>query len=655
MQVPWPRLLKALLLVLPHAETMTPALLRKIKELVAQGATVVGAPPRKSPSLSGYPGCDQEVQALARELWGQGEPPSELTSHRFGRGRIFWGGPFKPKPRSAAELPNPLTAAKWIWFNEGNPTASAPAARRFFQRTVEVDAAPLAAASLVMTADNSFECTVNGQAVGSGDNWAKPYEMDLKPWLRPGKNLVAVTAVNTTASPSPAGLIGAVRLVYDDERTVLVPTDSRWQASDKQPVQGSPDASWAPALELGPLGMGPWGDGPAGAGSVDTIPDLNLLCRLLAQQGVPPDFEAGTRHADQGLRFVHRTLGDTEVYLVANKNPHPEEALASFRVTGRRPELWWPDTGRIEPAVVYDGSRDLTRVPLRLDGHGSVFVVFRKGARFERDRLTAVSRNGEPILTSSWTGSASVPAASAPAPEAEPRLALSRDARGDIQATVSEPGRYMFQPARGRARQFETGPLPAPLAIRGPWEVRFAPNWGAPERVTLEELISWSDHPDPGVKFFSGTATYTKTITVPSGFTARDHRLRLSLGRVAVIAEVAMNGRPLGTLWKAPFDLDVTDAVKPGDNEIEVKVVNLWINRQIGDEHLAEDSERNPDGTLKAWPDWIEEGRRSPSGRYTFTSWRLWKKTDNLVPSGLLGPVELRVLKHVTLDRQSKP
>ena len=138
---------------------------------------------------------------------------------------------------------------------------------------------------------------------------------------------------------------------------------------------------------------------------------------------------------------------------------------------------------------------------------------------------------------------------------------------------------------------------------------------------------------------------------MPPNLIAKDQRLFLDLGKVAVIAEVTLNGTQLGTLWKAPFELDVTEALKPGDNRLEVNVVNLWINRQIGDEQLAEDSERNPDGTLKVWPAWLQEGRRSPTGRHTFTSWRLWKKSDPLVPSGLLGPVELRVLKSVALSR----
>jgi hypothetical protein len=108
------------------------------------------------------------------------------------------------------------------------------------------------------------------------------------------------------------------------------------------------------------------------------------------------------------------------------------------------------------------------------------------------------------------------------------------------------------------------------------------------------------------------------------------------------MAELKINGKDLGILWKPPFRVDVTDTLRPGENSLEVKVVNLWINRMIGDEQLPEDSERNPNGTLKAWPKWVLEGKPSPTGRYTFTSWRLWKKDAPLVDSGLLGPVTLQ-------------
>ena len=133
------------------------------------------------------------------------------------------------------------------------------------------------------------------------------------------------------------------------------------------------------------------------------------------------------------------------------------------------------------------------------------------------------------------------------------------------------------------------------------------------------------------------------------GVLGRGRRWYLDLGRVEVMAEPKLNGQALGTLWKPPYRLDVTAAVKPGVNALEVKVVNLWINRMIGDEQLPEDSDRNADGTLKKWPTWLEQGRPSPTGRFTFTTWRLYKRGDPLVPSGLLGPVLLRAAKAVEM------
>src|SRR3989442_15278690 len=85
-------------------------------------------------------------------------------------------------------------------------------------------------------------------------------------------------------------------------------------------------------------------------------------------------------------------------------------------------------------------------------------------------------------------------------------------------------------------------------------------------------------------------------------------------------AQVQLNGQDLGTLWKPPFQVDISKAAKPGRNKLEIKIVNLWVNRMIGDEQLPEDSERTEKGTLEKWPQWLEDGKPSPTGRYTFTS-----------------------------------
>ncbi len=191
-------------------------------------------------------------------------------------------------------------------------------------------------------------------------------------------------------------------------------------------------------------------------------------------------------------------------------------------------------------------------------------------------------------------------------------------------------------------------PSPPPVEVSGPWEVRFDPQWGGPAKpVTFEKLEDWSQHTDAGIRYYSGTATYRTTF--PSKIENPKSKMFLDLGQVAVMAEVKLNGKDLGILWKPPFRVDVTDALKPGENALEVKVVNLWINRMIGDEQLPEDSERNANGTLKAWPQWVHEGKPSPTGRYTFTSWRLWKKDAPLVASGLLGPVTLQFATQVPL------
>jgi len=107
------------------------------------------------------------------------------------------------------------------------------------------------------------------------------------------------------------------------------------------------------------------------------------------------------------------------------------------------------------------------------------------------------------------------------------------------------------------------------------------------------------------------------------------------------LAEVCLNGRNLGVLWKPPFRVNLTAAAHPGRNQLVVKVTNLWPNRLIGDEQLPPDCVW--DGSqLKEWPQWLLAGQPSPTGRLTFTTWHHWTKDSGLLESGLLGPVTLR-------------
>jgi len=173
-------------------------------------------------------------------------------------------------------------------------------------------------------------------------------------------------------------------------------------------------------------------------------------------------------------------------------------------------------------------------------------------------------------------------------------------------------------PSRTIARAVET----TLASLDGPWDVAFQPNRGAPANVTLPSLVSWHEHSDPGVRYFSGAGTYTKTIQVAAGWFQKGAKLWLDLGDVKNVAEVAVNGRSLGVCWRRPFRVEVTSTLKPGANTVEIKVVNLWVNRLIGDQ---------------------QEG---VTRKYTYTAQQFYRADSPLLASGLLGPV--RVIRAAT-------
>ena len=163
-------------------------------------------------------------------------------------------------------------------------------------------------------------------------------------------------------------------------------------------------------------------------------------------------------------------------------------------------------------------------------------------------------------------------------------------------------------------------PLPVETtvgSVEGPWKVQFQPGRGAPAEIGFQKLISWTQSSDAGVKYFSGTATYSKSFEAPAKWFRRGAKVWMDLGDVKNIAEVTVNGKNLGIIWKPPFRVDVTGVLKPGANALEIEVTNLWVNRLIGDQQ--------PDATKK----------------YTYTTQNFYRADSPLLPSGLLGPVQI--------------
>lgn len=327
--------------------------------------------------------------------------------------------------------------------------------------------------------------------------------------------------------------------------TVIGPRPGREQSLTAYPRADAEVARLAKAL---------WAE-DAAAGPRRVLADRDARA-VLRDHGVLPDFEYRAECPDARMDYIHRRDGATEIYFVANRSNRTEHVTATFRVSGRAPELWDAVSGSRRFATTYSETNGRTTVPLTFAPYGSWLVVFRQ------------------------------PAAAHP--------------------PTGRPNQPAFQTL---------------TELTGGWTVKFDPVWGGPATIQFDRLLSWSRHSEPGVRFYSGTATYVKAFDLPAATgNATARPLFLDLGEVRELAEVRVNGQSCGITWAPPFRVDITSAARPGRNEVTIDVVNFWPNRLIGDAALP-----------------LEQRR-------TRTNIRKLTSATELMPSGLLGPV--RVLTH---------
>lgn len=345
------------------------------------------------------------------------------------------------------------------------------------------------------------------------------------------------------------------------------------------------------------------------------------LAEVLAACALPPDFEPDGAEA---LRFAHRALVDADVYFVSNQGEQAITANCRFRVAGKMPELWSPDSGMHRPAPLYREADGATEVPLSLEPSGSVFLVFRR----------------------SPLGGHAVSVAGAITPDK-----IARTADGFVaEAWAADRSQIVLND--GRVLQADAAAPPAAFDISDNWKIAFPPKLGAPKAIAIPRLRSLSEDTAFGVRYFSGTATYSRILTVPAHLHGPGYETYLDLGEVKNLARVRVNGIDCGVLWKPPFRCAVTSALRPGRNLLEVEVTNLWVTRMIGDEQLPDDCEWVPvpdrHGYIKAWPDWMVENRPRPGKRVSFSTWKFVDKDSPLPPSGLIGPVTVRIVRKLS-------
>ena len=554
--------------------------------------------------LKRLPAMRRQSSAACRVALGFGRSAEKLTERKVGTGRMFWSAAFQKKPNVSKSAKDQLHSAQWIWHAEGNPAASTPPGSRYFQKSFAVEG-EVKSAQLAMTADNEFAVWIDGAQVGDGHSHTRTYTFDVAHLLKQGQNWLSVEAVNGTDSPSPAGLIGTLSIQYRDGRKQIIVTDKSWKSAQKAEDNwiskaDAPDG-WTAAMNLGALGMAPWGNLDTSAFDSELYPEVDLVADVLKKIDVKPDFTYQTVSGTKSLRYIHRNDEGKDIYFVANKLPQREQAVCSFRVQGKRPEFWWPDTGRIEYPAACEEADGAVRVPISFGPVESVFVIFRDKATAVDKRIVSVARDGKELFGTALRAGASSPPedSNAPLPVADAGVKLTIDAEHRVALEAEQPGSYTLKFAGGDSRRIEVAKLPPPIELSSDWDVRFDPKRGGPESVKFDKLVSWSDRAEEGVKFYSGTAAYVKKFTVPADLISPDRKFAIDLGRVEVMAQVTLNGKDLGILWKTPYKVDISGAIQPGENSLEVKVVNLPINRQIGDEFLPEDSDRNPDGTLE--------------------------------------------------------
>lgn len=390
-------------LVLPDADTMTPELIAKLKELVNEGATIVGNPPERSPSLSGYPGSDEKVIKLADEVWGNSSIPIPPEVRIYGKGKV-------------------------------------------------------------VTGKGMYKISLNG--------------------------------------------------------------------------------------------------------TVDLYPEYSFVTDILHKSGLKPDFESAGN-----IRYTHRSLSDREIYFISNRTDSVVNDNCNFRDGSNSAEIWDAVTGEMFKNIPISEKEGITSVSVKLNPYQSLFIVFNKNDRTDADMVS----------------------------DKNPFTNLQKI-----------------------------------KVLEGKWNLSFDTAMGGPESIVFDSLYDWSISKEEGIRYYSGIAKYSKEFNFDKYKSDDNSELYLNLGKVKNLARVRLNGKDLGIIWTSPWHVNVTKAIKKGNNKLEIEVANLWPNRLIGDEEKPWDG-----GTDGKWPEWLLNGTPRTSGRYTFTTHHYYRKGDPLLESGLLGPVSI--------------
>ncbi|WP_106831665.1 glycosyl hydrolase [Parabacteroides pacaensis] len=592
-------------LILPETVWMTPKILTKMEELAKAGATIIGTKPQKSPSLQNYPACDEIVASLADKLWNS-------------------------KRIKNSSLTDVLKKDKHLvpdFQIENNRNAEVSFIHRKVQNT---DIYFLANSR---TESNQRICKF--RVTGKRPELWNPLTGDIKEAVVWKEN-----ADGTISLP----------ISFDPEGSIFV--------IFRQPSSALPHVvHTTTTLEKKEKGI---------------LPDLKIIKAeygTFLPIGLADVTEGVIRSINEGKLNIH---SGTHLSLWDPAPGYVKELRIEYELDGKIQEIHAIEGEHI--ALNMDGKRKLTI-------HKAIYGKFDRGIRQiptsypvhdVKDKIKSILASGKTVIpvndqmvenatvsdiekelhiiysSRGQTYKKSIPAGESlilTQESAEPTFAKEDDKTFWL---TPYPGEITYTTSHGKNKTVKVSNVPDEIELTGAWNVNFKSNTNDSIVTVLDSLISWPSSTKDKIRYFSGTANYEKKFTLSKEQIRTGNSLELDLGNVYVMAEVIVNEKNLGILWKTPFKIDLDSFVHEGVNTLEVRITNLWVNKLIGEEQLPADFEWK-NGSIKEWPEWLVNNTPRPAARTTFTTWKHWGKDSPLQPSGLLGPVIIRSYARVKI------
>ncbi|QDU88910.1 Glycosyl hydrolases family 2, sugar binding domain [Pirellulimonas nuda] len=538
-----PGLMEYRLLVMPDGP-VRPEVLKKVQQLLSDGAHVVWKKPQGTPGLQDYPNADRMLAKTADQVWRDCDG-TKVKEIAYNEGRLYW-------PRSLAEILSSMGVQPDVSFFSAQATAPAlvsSSGYEWIHRRIGSADVYLISNQQEVARQVEVVFRIKGRVP---ELWnAQTGEVSRAP-------LYQTTDHSTTR----------VKLFMEPAESVFVVFNEKAEAPSMVDVFHNGKTLFNNSPQTSPV--------------------------LAIHRAVYGDLNGDSSRQVNVTDTLANRVSSNSLRLAADN-----------RLAGR------------DPAI---RTKKQLRVDYSLGGIQSTIVVDENEMLDLGSRLETV--------------------AATPAPA---KLSMAKN--GSV-LTAMEAGNYELFYSDGTRKSVKIPSIPDPIDLSADWTLHCPRGWG-PTQMNLAQLVSWPKHGDPDLAFFSGTAVYKKQFDVPTDRRSEGYAVSLDLGDVQVFAEVFLNGKNLGILWKPPYQLDATGLLKGKGNQLEVRVTNLWVNRLIGDEQYPatdryEAGGKAGENLIEKIPDWLENGSPRPvTERKSFTTCRFYEQDSPLIDSGLIGPVRL--------------